>query len=81
MVENTNIQKLEQQIVAMNVAINEIKNNQLEIKELLHKNHITYMKKLDKLQEFNKILDMTNKVFEKRLAEIEKNVKKKRVEV
>ena len=33
------------------------------------------MKKLDKLQEYNKISDMTNQVFEKRLAGIEKAIK------
>ena len=75
--QNNNIQALEQQIATINEIVNEINNKQTELIELLHKNHITYMKKLDKLQEFNKISDMTNQVFERRLTEIERNVKRK----
>ena len=33
------------------------------------------MKKLEKLQEYNKIADMTNQIFEKRVSEIENTVK------
>lgn len=75
--QDVNQQTLEQQIAAINKAINELKSKQIEVIELLQKNHITYMKKLDKLHEFNKISDMTNHVFEKRLVEIERNVKRK----
>ena len=77
--QKNNVQTLEQQIEAVNEAIKELKYQQMEILKLLNKNHITYMKKLDKLQEYNKIADMTNHVFERRLAEIERNVKEKRV--
>ena len=33
------------------------------------------MKKLDKLQEYNKISDMTNQLFEKRLSGLENAIK------
>ena len=75
--QNNNIQALEQQIATINEIVNELNKKQAEVIELLHKNHITYMKKLDKLQEFNKISDMTNQVFERRLSEIERNLKRK----
>lgn len=64
-------QALDQQIVELNELLNEVKNIQRDEVKLLKNNHITCMKKLDKLQEYNKIADMTNQVFEKRLSGIE----------
>ena len=66
---------LEQQIAQIYGKINEIQIKQQEELALLQKNHVTYMKKLEKLQEYNKIADMTNQIFEKRVSEIENTVK------
>ena len=52
--------------------INEIKYNQQKTIQIVEKNHKTNMKKIEKLQEFNQINDMTNTVFEERLLRIEK---------
>lgn len=73
--ETTNL-TLEKQIEEMNQNLNELKNNQLEELQILQKNHTINMKKLDKLQEYNKIADMTNQVFERRLSSIEQALKK-----
>jgi len=73
--ESTNL-TLEKQIEEMNQNLNELKNNQLEELQILQKNHTINMKKLDKLQEYNKIADMTNQVFERRLSGIEQALKK-----
>lgn len=62
---------LEKQIEEMNVTLKELQYNQTEELILLQKNHTTNMKKLNKLQEYNKISDMTNQVFERRLSGIE----------
>ena len=64
-------QTLEQQIAELNKILNEVKNIQKDEVNTLRINHITYMKKLEKLQEYNKIADMTNQLFEKRLSGIE----------
>ena len=63
--------KMENQIEEIQVAINEIKEDEKKILELLQKNHGVNMKKLMKLQEYNQIDDMTNQVFEMRLSNIE----------
>ena len=52
--------------------INEIKYNQQKTIQIVEKNHKTNMKRIEKLQEFNEINDMTNTVFEERLLRIEK---------
>lgn len=70
--------KLEQQIEQINVLLNELKNNQKEELELIRKNHITYMKKLDKLYEYAKIDDMNSQIVEKRLCGIENNIKQQK---
>ncbi len=62
---------LEEQIEQINKTLDELKKNQGEELSLLQKNHAVNMKKLDKIQEYNKISDMTNQVFEKRLQGIE----------
>jgi len=63
--------KIKNQIEEINVIVNEIKEEQKNILELLQKNHGINMKKLMKLQEYNQIDDMTNQVFEMRLSNIE----------
>lgn len=62
---------LNQQIVEMNGILNELKKLQTDELNILEKNHSVNMKKFDKLQEYNKIADMTNQLFEKRLLVIE----------
>ncbi len=62
---------LEEQIEEINKTLKELQNNQREQTTLLQKNHAVNMKKLDKIHEYNKISDMTNQLFEKRLLLIE----------
>lgn len=52
--------------------LNEIKDEQIEMKQIINNNHKTNMQKFVKLIEFNEISDMTNTVFERRIASIEK---------
>ena len=59
---------LETLIAQINELLNEIKNMQKTIQT----NHKVNMQKFSKLIEYNKILDMTNTIFEKRIASIEK---------
>lgn len=66
---------LEKQIEELNKTVEEIHYNQTEEIMILHKNHTINMKKLDKLQEYNKIADMTNQIFEMRLSGIEQAIK------
>ena len=72
--ESTNL-TLEEQIEEINQTLKELQYNQTEELILLQKNHTINMKKLDKLQEYNKIADMTNQVFERRLSGIEQALK------
>lgn len=51
--------------------LNEVKEEQINLSENLQKNFEVIMSKLMKLQEYNKILDMTNQVFEMRMSNIE----------
>lgn len=70
-----NNKALSQQIEKIYEIMLEIQNTQKEQIELIKKHNATYMKKIDKLQEYNKIADMTNQVFEKRLNGIECAIK------
>ncbi len=63
---------LEQTIVEINEVLNEIKNEQVNQRKMLEQNHKVNMQKFSKLLEFNEICDMTNQVFERRIANIEK---------
>ncbi len=63
---------LKQLITEINVLLNELKNEQLEITKNIEKNHKVNMQKFSKLLEYDKICDMTNTLFERRLASIEK---------
>ena len=63
---------LETLIAQINELLNEIKNEQKNIKKQMINNHKVNMQKFSKLIEYNKIADMTNTVFEKRIASIEK---------
>ena len=68
---NVSYETLNQQIVEINGILNELKKLQTNEINILERNHAVNMKKFDKLQEYNKIADMTNQVFEKRLLVIE----------
>ncbi len=59
------------QIEEINELLNEIKNEQNNLSENLQKNFSTIISKLMKMQEYNKIADMTNQVFEMRMSNIE----------
>lgn len=59
------------QIEEINELLNEIRNEQNNLSENLQKNFSVIMSKLMKMQEYNKIDDMTNQVFEMRLSNIE----------
>ena len=63
---------LETLIAQINELLNEIKEVQKNTQETIIKNHKVNMQKFNKLIEFNKIADMTNTVFEKRISSIEK---------
>ena len=68
--ENKN-PKTNYQIEEIIEALNELKNGQNNLSENAQKNFEIIMKKLMKLQEYHKIADMTNQVFEMRMANIE----------
>lgn len=59
------------QIEEINKLLNEIRNEQINLSESLQKNFSVIMSKLMKMQEYNKIDDMTNQVFEMRMSNIE----------
>jgi len=66
---------LEQQIEQIKDILKEIQYNQTEEIIMQQKNNANCMKKISKLQEYNKIADMTNQLFEKRLVGIENAIK------
>ena len=59
------------QIQELYVLINEIKNEQQNLSVDLQKKFAVLMNKLMKMQDYHKIEDMTNQVFEMRLSNIE----------
>lgn len=59
-------------IIEINEILNEIKNEQVNMKKMVEQNHKINMQKFSKLLDYNEISDMTNKVFEKRICSIEK---------
>lgn len=58
-------------IAQINELLNEIKNEQANMKQMMNNNHKVNMQKFDKLIEFSEICDMTNTVFERRISSIE----------
>lgn len=58
-------------IKEINEVLKEIKNEQVNQRKMLIKNHKVNMQKFSKLIEFNEIMDMTNQVFERRISSIE----------
>lgn len=58
-------------IEEINKVLKEIKDEQINQRKMLIKNHKVNMQKFSKLIEFNEIMDMTNQVFERRISSIE----------
>ena len=58
-------------IEEINEVLKEIKDEQVNQRKMLIKNHKVNMQKFSKLIEFNEIMDMTNQVFERRISSIE----------
>lgn len=59
------------QIELVNEVLKEISKEQINLSENLQKKIVIITNKLEKLQEYNKIADMTNQVFEIRMSNIE----------
>lgn len=68
--------ELESLIEEIKEILKEIRKDQINEINLSDQRHKLYMKNLSKLEEYNKILDMTNQVFEKRLLSIEKSLER-----
>ena len=73
--ENFTQKTLDEKIEEMYVVLKSIQMRQEEELKIIQKNHATNMKKISKLQEFNQISDMTNQIFELRIAGIEQGIK------
>lgn len=58
-------------IEEINEVLKEIKDEQVNQRKMLIKNHKVNMQKFSKLIEFSEIMDMTNQVFERRISSIE----------
>lgn len=76
MPDNLTQKSLGEKIEVINENLNEIKNIQKDLIEFEQKNNAVLMKKIRKLQEYNEVSDITNQVFEKRICNIEKLLKK-----
>ena len=73
MLEKEEIESLVKEIKGL---LNEVLKEQINLRKDVELKHIVTMKKLDKINEYNKISDMTNQVFERRIANIEEKVGK-----
>lgn len=62
---------LETLITQVNELLDEVRKEQKNMGKVIEQNHKINMQKFAKLIEYNEILDMTNTVFERRLASIE----------
>lgn len=71
MVDNEK-ETLEILLKQINELLDEIKDEQEKMQLTLVENHKVNMKKFSKLLEYDEICDMTNTLFEARLAKIEK---------
>lgn len=69
---DSNKETLETLIAQINELLNGIRETQKNTQKTMLENHKVNMQKFNKLIEFNKIADMTNTVFEKRISSIEK---------
>ena len=71
-------QSLESLIAAIQELLYELKNEQNDILIKLDKHHKVTMQQMQAIRNFDKISDMTNQIFEKRLSNIEKALKEKK---
>lgn len=71
-------QSLESLIAAIQELLYELKNEKDDILTKLDKHHKATMQQLHVLREFNKISDMTNQIFERRLSSIEQTLKERK---
>lgn len=71
-------QSLESLIAAIQELLYELKNEQNDILTKLDKHHKATMQQLHVLREFDKISDMTNQIFERRLSSIEQTLKERK---
>ena len=62
---------LETLITQVNELLDEVRKEQKNMGKVIEENHKINMQKFAKLIEYNEILDMTNTVFERRVASIE----------
>ena len=67
---------LESLIEAINELLNEVRKEQIMENKNAEKRHKACMQNLSKLREYNKIADMTNQIFEKRISNIENALQK-----
>ena len=70
-------EEFENFLIEINELLNEIRQEQINLGKNIDKYHKVNMKNFAKLNEFNKICDMTNQVFEKRFLNIEEVIKEK----
>lgn len=76
--ETNEDQSLESLIAAIQELLYELKNEQNDILIKLDKHHKVTMQQMQAIRNFDKISDMTNQIFEKRLSNIEKALKEKK---
>ncbi len=68
-------QDIEQILAEIYVLLKNIQTNQQNELITIQKNHATNMQRINKLQEYNQIADMTNQIFEIRITNIEEALK------
>ena len=68
-------QDIEQILAEIYVLLKNIQSNQQNELITIQKNHATNMQRINKLQEYNQIADMTNQIFEIRITNIEEALK------
>jgi len=73
---NCSNEVLEQKLEEMYIILKTIQMNQQNELLTIQKNHATNMQRINKLQEYNQIADMTNQIFEIRITGIEEALKK-----
>lgn len=68
-------EELESLIEEIKELIDEVKYEQIKQRKEADQRHKLYMKNISKLKEFMNIAEMTNQLFEKRILNLEKNLK------
>ena len=73
---NCSNEVLEQKLEEIYIILKTMQMNQQNELLTIQKNHATNMQRINKLQEYNQIADMTNQIFEIRITGIEEALKK-----